>query len=238
MSISMFDPNEDVPMKPCAVLFDAAETLFTTRGSIGEIYAGIARQYGSNADPESIQRAFVRHFRGAGPTTIQNEKEFWKDVVYRVFNETGMVRDFDEFFEKVYDNFRDSQGWMLFPETLDVLKQLQGAGIKLGIISNFDSRIYSVLDSLRIRHFFDAVTISSEAGFPKPDPRIFQTAVDALGCPASDVLLIGDNPQEDVEAAMRAGLNAVLIDRKQRYSAQTHLRRISSLAEVLAEVTS
>jgi putative hydrolase of the HAD superfamily len=142
--------------RPRAVLFDAAETLFTTRGSVGEIYASIARRFGSQAPSEAIQAAFVRHFRGSGPISIADQKQWWKEIVYRVFSEVGMVEDFDEFFDRVYDQFRDSQGWMLFPETFEVLQQLRTLGVRLGIISNFDTRIYSVLESLGIRDFFEA----------------------------------------------------------------------------------
>src|SRR5262245_59057962 len=138
-------------MKFSAVLFDAAETLFTTRGSVGEIYASIARQYGSQAEPEAIQAAFFRHFRGAGPISVQDQKRWWKDVVHRVFADVGMVENFDQFFDRVYDRFRDSQGWTLFPECYEVLEKLKEMGLKLGIISNFDTRIYPVLESLGIR---------------------------------------------------------------------------------------
>jgi putative hydrolase of the HAD superfamily len=224
-------------MKFRAVLFDAAETLFSTRGSVGEIYASVARRFGSQAEPQAIQAAFVRLFGGSGPLSAQDQKRWWKDVVYRVFSEVGMVDNFDEFFERVYDKFRDSQGWVLFPETYDVLKQLKGFGLKLGIISNFDGRIYSVLDSLEIRHFFDAVTISSETGFSKPDPEIFQSATRALGVPPSTILVVGDSPQDDVEGAVKAGLSAVLLDRRNRYAANPHIRRITSLLGLVAEVT-
>jgi len=224
-------------MKFRAVLFDAAETLFTTRGSVGEIYAHIARQHGSKASTDAIQAAFARHFRGAGPISVADQKEWWKQIVRRVFEEVGMVDNFDEFFDKVFDKFRDSQGWMLFPETVEVLEELQRLGIKMGIISNFDTRIYSVLDSLGIRHFFDAVTTSSETGFCKPDREIFEIATRALGVPAQSTLLVGDSPQDDVEAGIRAGLSALLIDRRNRYSERKDLHRISSLKEVLTEVT-
>jgi len=225
-------------MKFRAVLFDAAETLFTTRGSVGEIYASFARQYGSQADADTIQAAFVRHFRGAGPVSIEDERRWWKKIVYGVFSDVGMVKNFDEFFDRVYDNFRGAQGWVLFPETFDTLKQLKSLGFKLGVISNFDTRIYSVLETLGIRHFFDAITVSSEAGYAKPDLRIFEAAVHRLGVPASSVLLVGDSPRDDVEAAIRAGLSAILIDRNNRYSAETHLPRISSLIDVISEVSS
>jgi putative hydrolase of the HAD superfamily len=218
-------------MKFRAVLFDAAETLFTTRGSVGEIYAAVARQYGSQASPDRVQSAFVRHFRGAGPLSQDDQKKWWKDVVYRVFDEVGMVDNFDEFFDRVYDKFRDSQGWLLFPETEDMLKQLKSMKLKLGVISNFDTRIYSVMTSLGIRHFFDAVTISSETGYCKPDPEIFQAAIRALDTPAGEILLVGDNLHDDVLAGSRAGLVAVLLDRHDRYRSQP-VQRISSLREL------
>src|SRR5262245_11397968 len=182
-----------------AVLFDAAETLFTTRGSVGEIYAEIAQRFGSTAQPDAIQAAFTRHFRGSGPLSVQDQKQWWKDLVFRVFSEVGMVRNFDEFFDVLYDNFRNSQGWILFPETRDVLKELKQRGLKLGIISNFDTRIYSVLEDLRIRAFFDAITISSETGYSKPDPKIFESAAIALQVSAEGILLVGDSPDDDVE---------------------------------------
>jgi len=225
-------------MKFRAVLFDAAETLFTTRGPVGEIYASVARQYGSRTHPDAIQAAFARQFRGAGPVSVEDEKRWWKDIVYRVFSEVGMVENFDEFFDRVYDTFRNAGGWMMFPETPDVLEHLKNLGLKLGIISNFDTRIYSVLDSLGIRHFFDAITLSSEVGFSKPDRRLFESAVRALGVRAPSVLMVGDNPDDDVEPAMQAGLAAVLLDRSNRYAAKSHLRRISSLKELVPEVTS
>jgi len=127
---------------------------------------------------------------------------------------------------------------MLFPETFDVLNQLKTLGLKLGVISNFDTRIYSVLEALGIRRFFDTVTVSSEAGYSKPQREIFDLAVRSLGIPASDVLLVGDSLRDDVEAALRAGLAAILIDRSGRYQSQSHLRRISSLSAVIPEVTS
>jgi putative hydrolase of the HAD superfamily len=215
-----------------AVLFDAAETLFTTRGSVGEIYGSVAREYGSKAAPEAIQAAFVRNFRGAGPISVENQKLWWKDIVRRVFTEVGMVENFDNFFDQVYDRFRDSQGWVLFPETREVLGELKTRGYRLGVISNFDTRIYSVMDSLAILQFFDAVTTSSETGYCKPDPEIFRAAVQALGTQPSETLIVGDHIHDDVEAGIRAGLRAVLIDRSGRH-ASSPIHRISSLKELI-----
>jgi putative hydrolase of the HAD superfamily len=216
-----------------AVLFDAAETLFTTRGSVGEIYGSVARKYGSNVPPEVIQASFREHFKGAGPLSPEEQKQWWKNIVYAVFNDVGMIENFDPFFDEVYETFRDSQGWILFPETLDVLKELKSRQLKLGVISNFDSRIYTVMESLHIRHFFDAVVLSSETGFSKPDREIFEAAKNAIGLPASDILFVGDSLEDDVKAGTLAGLTSVLLDRAGCHAGQTHLHRISSLAEIL-----
>jgi putative hydrolase of the HAD superfamily len=224
-------------MKIRAVLFDAAETLFTTRGSVGEIYGSVARRYGSQVPADVIQTAFARQFRGAGPLSVQDQTRWWKDIVHRVFSEVGMIENFDQFFDEVYNKFRDSQGWVLFPETLEVLQELKRRGLKLGVISNFDSRVYSVLESLGIREFFDAIVLSSETGFSKPDREIFEAAIRALDLLPSEILLVGDSPHDDVEAGMRAGLSAVLIDRHARHTSKHHLRRISSLKDVVSQLT-
>src|SRR5436189_5381573 len=91
-----------------AVLFDAAETLFTTRGTVGQIYGSIARRYGSPAPVEAIQAAFARQFRGARPLSIEYQKGWWKDVVQRVFSDVGMVANCDQFFDEAYDRLRRS----------------------------------------------------------------------------------------------------------------------------------
>jgi putative hydrolase of the HAD superfamily len=216
------------------VFFDAADTLFHTRGTVGQIYAAVAREYGSPVSDQVIHESFLRQFRHSGPLSTTTEKEWWKGVVHRVFSEVGMVRDFDQFFEKVYDKFRDRGGWTLFPETTEVLQQLQTRKFKLGVISNFDSRVYSVMQSLDILHFFDAVTISSETGFAKPDPRIFEAATRALAIPPDEAVVVGDSLHDDIEAGTRAGLTAILLDREDRHASVAGVKRIRSLTEILA----
>jgi putative hydrolase of the HAD superfamily len=223
-------------MKCDVVLFDAAETLFTTRGTVGEIYGEVARNYGNSALPAEIQAAFVRQFRHSGPLTSDNEKLWWKDVVYRVFTDVGMVSDFDRYFDDVYEQFRDSRGWKLFPETLDVLKELQRLQYKLGIISNFDSRIYSVLQSLNISSYFDSITISSQTGFAKPHPEIFKAAIRAAGVPANRILFVGDNLTDDVQAGAAAGMHTILIDRNGQHSGSKSAKSIQNLTDLLNHV--
>jgi putative hydrolase of the HAD superfamily len=163
--------------------------------------------------------------------SVQDQKLWWKALVHRVFTEVGMVKDFDRFFDQVYDTFRNSQGWVLFPETREVLEALRNAGLRLGVVSNFDTRIYSVMQSLSILPFFDAVTISSEAGFCKPDREIFEAGVRALRCEPSETVMVGDSLRDDVEAAIQAGLHGILIDRQGRHPS-AGVPRIFSLKDL------
>jgi putative hydrolase of the HAD superfamily len=144
-----------------------------------------------------------------------------------------MVEDFDRFFEEIYDLFRDSRGWMLFPETRQVLENLRDRRLKLGVISNFDSRIYTVLNDLGIRSLFDAVTICSEVGFAKPQPEIFLTALETLGVSPDRAIFTGDSLVDDFQAGENAGIVTFLLDRSNRYASMRSVRRITSLRELL-----
>jgi len=219
-------------LKYDVILFDAAETLFTTRGSVGEIYGDIARNYGSHASAGEIQTAFLNQFRHSGPLRTESEKQWWREVVHGVFTEVGMVANFDRFFEEVYEQFRDNRGWKLFPETLPVLNELRQRGYRLGVVSNFDSRIYSVLESLEILRFFDSITISSEAGFAKPEPGIFHEAIRSAGVPSSRILYIGDSLSNDVLAGEAAGIHSILIDRNQTRNVARPIEVIENLWEI------
>jgi putative hydrolase of the HAD superfamily len=188
---------------------------------------------GSTSTPDKIQDAFARQFRHSGPVTTDNEKRWWKDVVHRVFLDVGMVENFDRFFEEVYDQFRDSRGWRLFPETRGVLEAFKRHGMKVGAVSNFDSRLYSVMKDLEILTYFDTVTISSETGYAKPGPEIFLAAVEALGAPPDRILFAGDSLTDDFQAAQAVGLEAFLLDRPRRYVQMRSVRRIESLEELL-----
>lgn len=92
-------------------------------------------------------------------------------------------------------------------ETLHVLRR---SGLKLAVVTNGGSVIQNrKLDRLGIRSFLDAVLISEEVGFRKPDTRIFQAALDQLGVMPGAAAFIGDDPESDIAGAMASGLLAI-----------------------------
>lgn len=86
---------------------------------------------------------------------------------------------------------------------------------------------------------FAAIVISVEVGVGKPDPRIFQAALDALGVASTDAVMVGDSLERDVAGARRAGLRSIWIDRSGTALAGPFApeARIRSLRELRDAVT-
>jgi len=121
------------------------------------------------------------------------------------------------------------------PEARSVLQRLKDTDLKLGIISNFDHRLYRILDGLDLRPFFDSVTISSEAGYAKPARQIFAIALSALDVAAAEAAHVGDSEHMDVRGAQDAGLRAILIDTGTTGAPAFDggVARVSSLAQMI-----
>jgi putative hydrolase of the HAD superfamily len=225
------------------VFFDAADTLFHVQGSVAEIYLSHAEQFGFPRQADSlaaITQAFSRAFREAPPPVFaatdpvqikQSERLWWFDIVHNVFYRVGMFERFDDFFERVFEVFEDPASWRLFPETASTLARLKTQGLELGIISNFDSRLFPVMRGLGIADAFDTVTISSLAHAAKPAPKIFQLALDKHAVDPEEALHVGDSLRDDVEGARTSGLHAVLLDRSGKQPGGS-VRAIRTLDEV------
>lgn len=223
------------------IFFDAADTLFYIKEGLGPTYAEVARKHGAeNADPGEIKRAFVKAFQSAPPLAFgdattderkQLEKDYWRAIVEQVYTEVGMFPGFDDHFEELFEVFR-SEAWTLFPETEEVLKTLKEKEYKLGIISNFDSRVYDVMENLGIDKYFDFFVISSEAGFAKPESQIFKIALEKAGSTAIDCIHIGDNVNNDFHCPRTVGIQALLLDRESENEAIGKHHSIKTLSEI------
>jgi len=234
--------NSKFPVTPRVIFFDAADTLFHVKGSVGEVYLTFARKYGVTVGHETIQQAFAKAFADAPPPVFavsdpqeikSCERLWWFDVVHNVFYRIGMFERFDDYFDEVFAYFSRPEAWELYPDTLSTLTALEAHSLELGIVSNFDSRLYEILIGLGIDRFFESVTISSFAGAAKPSPRIFQRALQKHGVPAKEALHVGNSLGDDAEAAVAAGLGGVLLDRAGNSVCPPGLVAIANLSDLL-----
>ena len=143
-----------------------------------------------------------------------------------------MFERFDDYFEELFETFR-SEAWELFPETKDVLSSLKEKGLTLSVVSNFDTRVYDVCTELGIIDYFDSFVISSEAGFSKPSPEIFELALNKNVISASECIHVGDSLEHDFYGASSVGIKVVLLDKKGKYRDRDDVLRIESLAEIV-----
>ena len=225
-----------------AVFFDAADTLFHVKGSVGEVYVRHARKYGVTAGDAVVQQAFAKAFADAPPPVFavsdpqgikSCERMWWFDVVHNVFYRVGMFEGFDEYFDEVFAYFSRPASWELYPDAMPALRALEARGIEMGIISNFDSRLYEILVGLGIDRYFESVTISSFAGAAKPSSRIFQRALHKHGVAAREAMHVGNSLREDAQAAAAAGLGGVFLDRTGKTERRQDLLTITSLRELV-----
>jgi putative hydrolase of the HAD superfamily len=212
-------------VKPTVLFFDAVGTLFRVRGSVGQIYSQVAADYGVRVDPQALDRAFYQAFARApagacpgltGSSLLAWERAWWQQVVQETFAQVGSLgvfSQFEAFFHQVFELFAGADPWELYPETLPVLQTLQQEGIRLGVISNFDSRLLPLLRQLQLDPYFSSITLSTQVGYAKPDAPIFRSALAAQGILSEQAWHIGDSYSQDYLGAKAAGLNALWLDR-------------------------
>ncbi|ELR98347.1 HAD family hydrolase [Gloeocapsa sp. PCC 73106] len=211
--------------KPKVIFLDAVGTIFGVRKSVGEVYSAIAQQEGVEVPPEALNQAFYQTFKAAPPCAFPGislteltdwEYDWWREIVYATLAKGGVINqfpDFDAFFGRLYQHFATPKPWYVYQDVIPALVHWQEQGIELGIISNFDSRLYSVLEGLKLKEYFDSITISSLVGAAKPDPQIFTSALEKHQCSPEEVWHIGDSLQEDYSGAIAVGIKAFLIER-------------------------
>ena len=112
-------------------------------------------------------------------------------------------------------------------ETHHVLHTLHRSK-KLALVSNFDHppHVHSVLSKLGLTPHFDSVVISAEVGIKKPDPRIFDAALEQTGIKPEEAIYVGDT-EDDIKAARAAGMVPIRIQRDNEgnthdFSVNTH----------------
>lgn len=212
--------------KPQVVFFDAVGTLFGIRGSVGQIYSQLADDFGVNVSPDKVNQAFAASFKasdplifpGVNPVDIPSQEfQWWEAIARATFKQVGALEkfaDFNQFFNHLYGYFATPAPWFIYDDVLPVLQQWHSKSIQMGIISNFDSRIYAVLQGLELGDLFSSITISSTVGAAKPDEKIFTAALAKYQCQPQQALHIGDSYQEDYQGAKAAGLQALFLKRQ------------------------
>ena len=231
-----------------AVTLDAAGTLFEVAEPVGATYARVAARHDIRLAPAEVERRFRAAlaaapplaFPGASPVRLgDHERAWWYAVVRRAFGAGGTSAHFDACFTELFDVYARAAAWRVFPDAPAALRALRARGLRVGVVSNFDTRLVGLLEHLGLAPFVDRIVHSTRVGVAKPDPAIFHITLEALGVSPAEALHAGNEVVADVEGARAAGVRAVLVDREGRPAPlPPGVPRVASIAELVARLDS
>ena len=223
-----------------AVFFDAGGTLLYPHPSVGEVYSRVAAEHGVVACQKQLNEKFREVWNQkdglamAALTDEKSEKNWWREIVRETFKPFKAFRDFEFFFDDLYDQFASPKTWQLYDETHAVLEYFKSRGYVVGMISNWDRRLLNLCDAFDITKYFDFKLISAIYGKAKPHRDIFLEALRLAGVQANEALHVGDSLEDDVQGAMSAGVRAVWLNRHDREHRHAHaINIISNLNEMI-----
>lgn len=127
--------------------------------------------------------------------------DFWK----KVLNEVNRSERFDDFIE--YLRTRPPKN--INKDVLEIVDSLRENGYRVGILSNNDLAARGIFIRKGVIEHFDAIVISAEVGYSKPDPRAFALFFDELGCKANRCIFI-DDTEGSLISAKEVGFHPIV----------------------------
>jgi len=225
-----------------AVFFDLYQTLACYDPPREEIQAGILNDLGVEVNPETLRRPlavadeFIYQELARAPLGKRAEKDkmaLWVEYEGVLLKEAGIAAD-EPFILRVLARGQQIKMKMVpFDDVVPTLTDLKGRGLVLGLISNVDHDIASMLDEMGITPWLQIVVTSQDAGATKPHPEIFQEALSWAGVLAEEAIYVGDQYQVDMVGANRVGMKGVLLDREGYNAEVTDCPRVQSLSELV-----
>jgi HAD superfamily hydrolase (TIGR01549 family) len=169
---------------------------------------------------------------------VEMEKPFWINYCQRYLKTLGMNEQragglAPKLAQMMAEGF-DPQNSVI-PGALETLQSLRDAGFTLGLISNRSNPCQEECRELGLLPYFEFAYVAAEVGIWKPDPGIFDRALEVSGSPPERTLYIGDNYYADVIGAQRAAIHPVLFDPDDvfPYADCTVIRSIGELSAAL-----
>lgn len=212
------------------VIFDLGLTLMYLDGDWGEIEAqGVADmevflvKQGLALDPAAFGEAFLaRRREGFARATETRIEVLATDTLRATLAAFGYSNvDHGLIEEALWHYFRlEERRYAAYPDALDVLRQLDGMGYRLGMISNAtdDPLIQRLVDRLGFRPWLRPALSSAGVGIRKPDPRIFHMVLDEWGLLPEQTVMVGDTLEADILGAQLTGMRSVLVTMRESTS--------------------
>jgi putative hydrolase of the HAD superfamily len=225
-----------------AVFFDVDFTLIYPGPTFqGEGYAVFCRRYGIDIDPARFPEAVV-----AASSILNDDQDHVYDAgifvryTRRIIEEMGGIGEtLDACAEEIYSEWAACQHFLLYDDVAPALRELATRGLKIGLISNSHRCLASFERHFSLQGLIAAAISSSEHGYLKPHPSIFESALKLAGVSAEESVMVGDSYPHDVEGARHVGMRGILVQRTSRMPGTVHpdvpvIRDLSELPALIS----
>jgi putative hydrolase of the HAD superfamily len=199
-----------------AVFFDVDFTLIHPGPAFqGHGYAEACARHGVRVDAARFDAAVAAasaalHTGGSG----EYDPAIFIDYTCRIIEGMGgagpgVVRAATD----LYDAWSACHHFTLYEEVPDVLRDLRGEGYRIGLISNTQRSLAVFERHFELDGLFDVAISSSDHGFMKPHPSIFEEGLRRAGVAAAEAVMVGDSVPHDIQGALRLGMRGILVAR-------------------------
>lgn len=221
-----------------AVFFDVDFTLIYPGPTFqGEGYRRFCGRYGIEVDPAAFEQAV------ASASVILDEVQediydpelFVRYTRHIIEAMGGRGPGIESCAREIAREWGACHHFHLYDDVKPVFERLHREGRKIGLISNTHRSLAAFQAHFDLDGLVAAAVSSSDHGYMKPHPSIFQAALALAGVAPSEAVMVGDSVRQDIEGARRVGMRAVLVARSGRPSRTVAgVPVISSLSELPA----
>lgn len=202
------------------VFFDLGGTLVRVERTVGDAYVGVAARHGVRASAVDVERNFRHAWRRSVERSVQRGhvcsdeilREEWMVIVRESFGDALPLEKAELVFDDLYGHFAAGRAWVVADGAMESLRSLRRRGVKLAILSNWDSRIEQTLLDLGLAELFDELIVSHAVGYEKPHPEIFHSALRTTGARAERCLHVGDSLEADIRPARALGMRTLWVN--------------------------
>ena len=207
------------------MFFDVGETLVHVEPTFVDLFVEVLEREGQTRSVAEVREAsshvYDRFSEAARDkvlwtTSPERSRAFWTSVYERMLGELGL-EDVDGLPRTLYEEFTRLENYALFDDVRPAIQSLEGEGLVLGIVSNFEAWLEEWFGVHELTERFPVRVISGIEGIEKPDLRIYRLALQRANVVASEAAYVGDNPEFDVHPPAELGMFPVLIDRRGRH---------------------
>jgi HAD superfamily hydrolase (TIGR01549 family) len=199
-----------------AVFFDVDFTLIYPGPAFqGEGYQAFCAQYGMEVEPQRFASAVnsASHILDREQDAVYNPQIFIDYTAHIIRHMGGTGDAVETCAAEIYQEWAACQHFLLYDDVPATLQALAERDLQLGLISNSHRCLESFQEHFELDGLIDVAISSSQHGYMKPHPSIFEAALKLAGVAAPHAVMVGDSLTQDIEGARRVGMRGVLVRR-------------------------